>query len=161
MSLKKHNSHYRYSQVLTVDTNAYTANDVVGGLLTIPTGGGGILRKAKITDADAENAALDLYLFHTVPSVTAIADDAAFTVTAPNALYMLEERIRFEAANYVTVSSADSYCFGTVSSSKNLAVDCHPADGANLYAYLVCTGTPAYTAATDLRLELLFWVNKG
>jgi hypothetical protein len=155
-SLKKHNERYRFKQTLTIDTNAYTANDIVGGLLTIPSGPG-TLRVAKLTDADSEGAALDLFLFHTLPTISSMVDDAAFAATSANALNFLERRIRFEAANYVTIASADDYCFGTDNLSPNLAIECDPTDGENMYGLLVCVGTPTYTAATDLYLDLMFW----
>ena len=159
-SLKKHNTHYRYALTLTIDDDAYTANDVLHGLITIPCGPG-TLRSAKITDADSEGAALDLYLFHTLPTITDMDDDAAFAATAANALNLLEQRLRFEAARYVTVASTDDYCFATLDSDAQLAVECHPTDGLNMYGLLVCVGTPTYTAATDLRLELLFWLDRA
>lgn len=158
-NLKTHNTHYRFKLNLTIDDDAYTANDVLHGLITIPCGPG-TLRAAKIVDADSEGAALDLYLFYETPGLVA-ADDAAFAATAANALTVLENRVRFEAANYVTVASADDYCFGTVNSNPSLGVECHPTDGLNMYAYLVCVGTPTYAAATDLTLELLFWQDKA
>jgi hypothetical protein len=157
-SLKVHNTHYRYTQTLTITAGAYSANDVVGGLITIPCGPG-TLRKAKIVDADSEGAALDLYLFYATPDLEA-ADNEAFAATVAD-LTLLEERIRFEAANYVTVASADDYCMGTLNSTTSLGVECRPTDGVYMYAYLVCTGTPTYTATTDLTLELLFWQDRA
>lgn len=64
----------------TITEGAYSANDVVGGLLEFPINsggsGGGILNHVRLTDADNVKAELDLYLFNEQP--TAILDNAAF-----------------------------------------------------------------------------------
>lgn len=142
----------------TVDTSAYSAGEVVGGLLTIPIGAnGGILRKVKLTDADSEGAALALYLFHSLP--TAFDDTDAFAPTIDD-LNSLIARVDFAADNYATVNSLD-YVFATEDADGTVAltgIDCPTLDG-NLYAYLVAVGTPTYAAADDLALEFVFWRN--
>ena len=64
---------------LTVDTDAYTALDVVGGLLTFAVGsptGGCILNSVTLIDEDNQSEDYKLYLFDSKPTV--IADDAAY-----------------------------------------------------------------------------------
>jgi hypothetical protein len=126
---------------------AYTANDVVGGLLTFTLGGaigGGILNSILLVDDDSEGAALDLYLFNAAP--TTIADDAAFAPVVAD-LKKLITKISIVAGDYVTVNGNDFALKETMN---------HIFSAVNglIYGYLVCTGTPTYTAATDLYLEL-------
>lgn len=163
MSLKVHNTHKRISITPTITAGAYSANDVVGGLLTIPCGPG-TLRKTKLVDKDSEGAELYLFLFHTIPTLP-VSDNGAFAATGPNALNMLESRIHFDDDNYVTIASTDDYCFGIMPGdamkNQSLAIECAPADGLNMYGYLVCVGTPTYAAVDDLLLELLFWSDRA
>ena len=143
---------------LTVDTNAYTANDVVGGLLTFNVanaGGGGLIRWASVVDDDNEKAELTLYLFDQAP--TAIADDAAFAPAIAD-LKKYIGKILFEAADYQTINGNAVAMLGHGVSTDFLNIDFNTVDG-NIYGYLVCTGTPTYTAATDLTLRLGVWLD--
>jgi len=140
----------------TIGVDAYTANDVVGGLLTFDianVGGGGIVRWARIVDDDNEKAELALYLFSDLPST--IADDAAFAPTVAD-LKKLAGKVLFEAADYETVNGNAWVIRGR--GSDAIDIDCSLATN-NIYGYLVCTGTPTYTAATDLTISLGVWLD--
>ncbi len=135
----------------TIGTDAYTAGDVVGGLLTFALnelpGGGGVLKQLRIVDADSEGAAGTLYLFNQQP--TAIADDAAFAAAMTAA--DLQKKIATVAV------AADDYV--TLNSMKYIEMELdvsYFADGA-LYGYFVCTDTPTYGDATDLTFTLVGW----
>ena len=137
---------------LTIDTNAYSANDVVGGRLTfaVPSPSNcGIIQWLKITDADNEGAALDVYIFNAAP--TSIADDAA-AAFAIGDLDKLITKVEIAAADYEAVNSLKFVIKDEGSEGMNRAYQTD-ADG-NLYAYVVCTGTPTWTAATDLKMTL-------
>lgn len=134
--------HLDVSVTPTIGTDAYTANDVVGGLLTFAlpsiTVAGGLINRVLLTDDDNEQAALTLYLFNAEPS--AIADDAAFAPTISD----LQKLVAVvDLSTYVAVNS----------NAYSLVEDINNSFQGNknaLYGYLVCTGTPTYTAATDL-----------
>jgi hypothetical protein len=133
---------------LTVDTNAYSANDVVGGLLTFDVSspsGCGVLNKILLTDADNEGAALDIYVFSSAP--TTIADDAAAAFVIAD-LKKLVCKIEVAAADYESVNSLKFCIKEDINATYQLGT------AGNLYAYVVCTATPTYTAATDLSLTL-------
>jgi hypothetical protein len=137
------------SKQLTISTSAYTAEDVIGGLLTFDLTGlsenGGLINSALITDADNEKAALRLYLFESVPAVTTVdADPFAITVVD---MAKLVADIRFATASYVSVGT-DAFCL--VEDINNAFVVTNNI----LYGYLVCTATPTYAAATDLKIVL-------
>lgn len=132
----------------TIDDDAYSANDVVGGLLTFnvtSSSGCGIINALRIADDDDEKAALTLYLFNDVP--TTIADDAAFAPAIAD-LKKLIAKIEIAADDYTTVNS-NAYAL-----IQDLNEVYKAAGTGNLYGYLVCTATPTYTAATNLTLTL-------
>ena len=137
---------------------AYSANDVIGGLLTINVanaGGGGIIRWASVVDDDNEKAELTLYLFRAAP--TAIADDAAFAPTVAD-LKNYIGKILFEAADYQTINSNAVAMIGHGVSTDLLNIDFTSLTGF-IYGYLVCTATPTYTAVTDLTVLLGLWLD--
>lgn len=133
----------------TITAGAYSAADVVGGLLTFSTGGlpeGSILTRALLVDDDNEKAEITLYMFNAAP--TSINDNAAFAPLVAD-LKKLVTKITFAVADYVTVNS-NAYAL------KEDLNDQIPANGGSLYGYLVCTATPTYSATTDLWLALDF-----
>jgi hypothetical protein len=143
---------------LTIDDDAYTANDVVGGLITFDVSnaaGSGIVRWARLVDDDNEKAELTLYLFDTSP--TAILDDAAFApVVADLKNYI--GKILFEAADYETINSNAVAMIGHGVSTDLLNID-FKTDTGKIYGYLVATATPTYTAVTDLHVSLGVWLD--
>lgn len=131
---------------LTVSTTAYTAGDVVGGLLTIPAGsagGGGILRQVLITDAANQKEAYTLYLFDAAP--TTIDDADAFAPVIAD-LNKIAATMAIAALDYVEVNSL---AYAIKSPDLEFCLN----TGSNLYAYLVAGDTPDYAAATDLALK--------
>lgn len=65
--------------------DAFDANDAVGGLFFIPVPVNGIIETAKLIDPDDDTLALTVHLF--TRTVTVAASDAAFTISANDALY--------------------------------------------------------------------------
>ena len=131
------------------DGAAYTANDVVGGLLTFSLDGavvnGGILNSAYFVDDDNEGAELDLYLFSAAP--TAIADDAAFAPSAAD-LQKMFAVINVETTDYLTVNSL-KYAY-----KKDINQIIKSDGGQKIYGYLVAVGTPTYAAAKTILIRL-------
>jgi hypothetical protein len=137
---------------------AYSANDVIGGLLTFNVanaGGGGVIRWARVVDDDNEKAELTLYLFNTAPAV--IADDAAFAPSVAE-LKTYIGKILFQAADYETINGNAVAMLGHGASTDYLNLDFTSSDG-YIYGYLVCTATPTYTAVTDLHVTLGTWLD--
>lgn len=137
---------------LTVTLAAYTALDVVGGLITInvhSAGGGGVLRQLSIIDDADQKEPFSLYLFDQLPST--IANDAAFAPTVAD-LKKLIAKVAIAALDYETLNS-NAYALKT-----GLDIEFSAPDG-NLYAYLVAGDTPDYAAAGDLTLRLTCELN--
>ena len=156
-SLKKYNNHHLIELNPTIDTDAYQAGDVVGGLLTLPCGPS-TLRQVKLVDNDNEGAELSLYLFRGTP--TSIADDAAFAsafTEADNRL-LIDEPLVF--STYTTINNEKKSIKGGHADGAGLGIECTPVDGLNIYAYAVCTATPTY-AALKLFWQFLFWTDRA
>ena len=138
----------------TIDTNAYTAGDVVGGLLTFDVcaaGGGGTIRHAWITDVHSEGADLTLYLFNATP--TSIADDAAFAAAITIAdLKNLVAVVSFAGADFTTINNMDWQSVDVDKSFKS-------GDPNVLYGYLVDGTGGTWAAATNLTIGLVVWAD--
>jgi len=139
------------TKVLPISTSAYTAGDVVGGLITFDVAnsmGSGYLESVRIVDDDAEKAELTLYLFRAAPS--SIADAAPFAPTVAD-LKLMIGKIVFYAADYATLNL-------NATAEKHFGIDDiffeFTTDSGNIFGYLVCTATPTYTAVTDLSVIL-------
>lgn len=138
-------------QAPTVSTSVYGAKDAVGGLLTFASAarianGKGIVNSLTIIDDDNEAAGLELWLYDRV--FTATADQAAFDPTDAD-----NENL----VGVVPVSTADYYAAAdnAVACVRGIGLEyaCASA-GTTLYGQLKCTGTPTYTATTDISIKL-------
>lgn len=133
----------------TVTAGAYSADDVVGGLLTFTnavraTGGHGKIHTITLTDLTVTANVLNLWLYDTVPAT--IADNAAFDI--PDAeLPTLLGAIQIAAADYLVATD------NQVATKRDVGFvfNC---TGTTLYAYLECVGTPTYVSTADLTLTL-------
>ena len=142
---------------LTVDTNAYTANDVVGGLITFDvsnSAGSGTIRSLKVVDADNEKAALNFYFYNELPST--IADDAAFAPTLADTQKLIG-KISVGTADYESLTS-DDHAYALLQGDDAPDLD-FQTDTGNIYAYMVAVATPTYTATDDLTVELVVWLD--
>lgn len=136
-----------------ITAGGYSAADVVGGQLsfTLPSaGGGGIIRKLVIADDDNEKAAMDIYFFDDSQGTpTVIADNAPFAPVIAD-LKALIGKVSVAATDYVTING-NAYAI-----KDGLAID-YSLIKEKLYAYAVPSGTPTYTAVTDLTFTLYVW----
>lgn len=139
---------------ITTDATAKDAGDVVGGLLTItvsPNGNdcSGKITRLHVIDDDAQAAALKIYFFDSSPG--AIADDAAFTLTAANIKKIIGS---------VSIATTDYVTIGSERFAEKDGTDVNiefSAPSGTLYAYVVCTATPTYSASG---LSLRIWVQR-
>lgn len=138
------------SQTPTISTAAYTAKDAVGGLLTFTDAGrlahgSGIVHAVTIIDKDAEAAELVLVLF-----------DRSFTPTADAAPFDPTDADLANCVGKITVAASDYQAFNdnAVGQVKNVGLPFQTFADGNLYGQLMCTGTPTYTATSDLVVKL-------
>jgi hypothetical protein len=128
--------------VITASDAAYTANDVVGGLLTIPipNGANGRLVGYSIAVGEVSIAVPGaLWIYSTIPT-TAILDNAAFApVHADNAknLAVLTLPTAIAVANFNIYQAI-------------LTTPLPFSTSGNLYIYFVTSGTPNFTGAAQV-----------
>jgi hypothetical protein len=140
---------YGPDTAIAIGTDAYTANDVVGGLITVTLdslSGSMWIMDVIITDDDDEKAAFTLWIFDALP--TAFADDAAFAPVIGD-LDKCVGKIAINTGDYTTVNG-NAWAKSTPTEG---AITMHAEETNKFYAYLVCVGTPTYTATTDLKLR--------
>jgi hypothetical protein len=136
---------------LTVALTAYTAGDVVGGLLEFDisdASGGGICSTLRMVDEDSQAEIYTLYVFNDKPTVIADGDAFATAVTVAD----LRKRIAtipIVAANYNTLNSMD-YVDLDLTHADVLGRSLVFNGNGKLWAYLVATETPDYTNADTL-----------
>lgn len=132
----------------TIDTDAYTANDVMGGLLSFDvsslTVNGGLINQAILVDEDAVAADLTLYLFESTPAT--IADDAAFAPVIAD-MNKLVAVIAFADADKSTVNSIDYLIKEDINNVFTTT------DG-TLYGYLVDGTGGTWTNADAITIRL-------
>ena len=145
---------------VTVDTDAYTDGDVVGGTLTsealdLISGQGAFISSGRLVDAAGQEATYELYIYDATPST--IADDAAHAPTLADELKCLG---RIPIATYRTETAASVAIFAGKDTDSSEYVELPMGCGRFVYARLVLNGsTPTYTAATDLTLHLKVWAS--
>ncbi len=134
----------------TVTAGAYTAGDVIGGLLTFSATlssqpGSGELREVMVYDNAKQQKALTLFLFDSAPSV--IADNAAFNLSAAD--------LR-KCFAIVPIAIHKTYSTSTrgYSIARALSVPVFTDTDQSIYAYLVCDAAPTYGATDDLTIGL-------
>jgi hypothetical protein len=137
------------SQTPTITAGAYSAKDCVGGLLTFAnatrvTGGSAVLNTVLIIDNDDEKAGLELWLFNANPTVA--ADNAAMTFSDANMLKFI---------GMVPIPTADYGSLANNGAATVRGVGLEFASAStSIYGQLKCTGTPTYTATSDLTVVL-------
>lgn len=138
----------------TVSTSpAYTAGDCVGGKQTLTgaartSGGRVILESINVLDLGNQKAALTILFFDSDPAAATITDNAAFVWSTDHS--KLLGKVNIAAADYETIASE------AVATVKAIGLLLEASGSANLFAVVVTTGTPTYTATTDIRITYGF-----
>lgn len=138
---------------VTVTTGAYTAGDTLGGEITLTnamrvSGGSGVLTDLILTDADSEGAAMQVLIFDSDPASTSAANDAF--AWGSGDLARLLGVVVVEAGDWLTIGADDVAHITGI----NMAVKA--SGSANLFAHILTTGTPTYTATTDITAAFKF-----
>lgn len=136
-----------------MSTSAYSANDQVGTLITVPgagIGGGSGCKLAQVTvvDKSKQSAALNMILFSSAPTV-ASADNAGVDVADAQIALYGQGVVKVATGDYVALAGSS---IATVATGWYVKPDA----AGTIYALLSTTGTPTFGVATDLVLRLLF-----
>lgn len=140
----------------TITAGAYSAGDVIGGLLTCTVGttvtGNVLVRRVVIGDADNEKAAMDLWFFKSSPA-TSLADNAAFsTISDADIRDACQAHVAIAASDYTTAGSNALGEKVIDNGGRTIEVT-----NGVFYVYAVVSGTPTYGATTDLRFTFEVW----
>lgn len=135
----------------TVDTSAYATGDLIGGKLTFSpaagssTKGTGYIVSANITDKADQSVDLELVLFRSNPTTTTFTDQAAFDPSDADLANVVAVISLPAATTFFTYNDNGVHFLGS------LAI---PFRGITLYGALVSRGTPTFSAASDVTVNL-------
>lgn len=133
----------------TITTSAYAAGDSIGGAIELPNAcrlgkQSGVVQSINVIDKDSEEATLDLHFFSAAPTAT---DNAEFDPT--------DAQLADSYLGSVNVASYNAFADNSAASVQNVGIPFELAqDVASLYVVITTTGTPTYTAATDISLAI-------
>lgn len=133
----------------TVTAGAYSAGDVVGGEITLTdamraSDGTGVLHSLLVYTEDGETPELQFLIFDSAPGAT-LADNAAYAWTSGDWDKLLGV-VHVATSDYVTLGGDG------IASLRNVGLPVKANGSAHLYTYIVCVGTPTFSATTDLTL---------
>lgn len=136
------------AQTPTIDDDAYTAGDNVGGLLTFASAArnaasGGVIKNVFIIDDAGQDAELELWLFN--QTFTQGDDDAAWAPSEAD----LENCI-----GVISTSGSTWRAAGTPSVITIEVAQRYDLTGTSLFGRLVTRGTPNYDATDDLTIKV-------
>ena len=140
----------------TIDTNAYSANDQVGGLQTLTAAAGrkdrGVtLQNVIILDKAAQSAEITIFFFDTEPTI-ASSNNATLNISDAEMLKCIGH-VTVTADDYATTSANAIACAKPVSVCVGLRSS--NSEG-TLYAVAKTSGTPTYGSASDLVFTYVF-----
>lgn len=138
---------------VTVQAAAYATGELVGGAsgaLVIAVPGvkyTGRIRSLVLTDASNQKSALEVHFFNTSLSSTTFTENGAFDIADGDAESCI---------GYVALASASyiSYADNAVIAVGGLDFPYTAATSGNIYAVIVCRGSPTYVAVTDLNMKV-------
>jgi hypothetical protein len=120
---------------------AYSANDIVGGKLTLTSalrvsGGSGLIHNLVLIDASKQNAGLQIFIFEA--DLTVAADNAPEATSGADWLKCLG-RIDILATDYISMANAS---VAIPSGFRGMPIKV--ASGTSLYGFIRTIGTPTY-----------------
>lgn len=138
------------TKTVVVDTNAYSAGDMMGtGALEITDAGyigGGVLHTISIVDLTKQSSAIDLLFFASACTNTTFTNNAALDVHDTDALDFIGH-VSILATDYTALSD------NSLGTARNVGLTFNPPENSkSIWCVPVCRGTPTY-AASELRLK--------
>lgn len=134
--------------VTVTPSSAYVANNCVGGLIRFNNITGpqlsGVIQNVTVLCQSVQTTGYKLYLFNDNPSSTTIADKATPSLNAADLSKLLD---------VITLGSADSMLGKTINITNSIG-RAFVSPSQTLYGILTTSGTPTYTAATDVSVVL-------
>jgi len=143
------------SASVSPSTTAYSAGDLVGGLITFEDVieadyGGGLIVHSSIVDLAKQSAALKLMLFNGSLSTgtgTTLTDNAAADIGDSDIKDKYIGHLTFTTGEYVVMNDNSA-----ATNAEQIAF--YLASGRDLYGVLVTQGTPTYTSGEVITIKL-------
>lgn len=134
----------------TSSSPAYSAGDVLGGLLTFTnfariSGLAAYLQNLTVVSAGGQTAPMYLFFFNANPSASTFTDNAAISVNSADI---------GKIVGYAVVNTWLSAGTATVGFVSNLAQNITLASGTSLYAVAVTQGQPTLASTSDLTFRI-------
>lgn len=134
-------------------TGAYSAGDLIGSKITLTNaaryvGGSGRIQSLALADAAAQKSDIDVIFFNADPDSTTFSDDAELAV---------DDADLGKIIGCVSIDGSTDYiefADNAVAIKPGIGIGFQLPAGRDLYACLVCRGTPTYVAANDLLLRV-------
>ena len=135
----------RYKVTPAVIVQTYTANDVVGGLLTFSGLRNGTLQSITVCDNAAQAVDYLLVLFESAPTVIDDGDEWDLTdADLPKIIY--QDSLTSASNRQAFAANSYNYLYG-------LSVPIWSAGG-TVFGFLITPGTPTYAATSDITVTL-------
>ena len=135
----------RFKVTPAVIVQTYTANDVVGGLLTFSGLRNGTLQSITVCDNAAQAVDYLVILFESAPATIDDGDEIDLTDSdLPKIIY--QDSLTSASNRQVFIVNSYHYLYG-------LSVPLWSAGG-TVYGFLITTGTPTYAATSDITVTL-------
>jgi len=135
----------RFKVTPAVIVQTYTANDVVGGLLTFSGLRNGTLQSITVCDNAAQAVDYLVILFESAPATIDDGDEIDLTDSdLPKIIY--QDSLTSASNRQVFIDNSYHYLYG-------LSVPLWSAGG-TVYGFLITTGTPTYAATSDITVTL-------
>ena len=135
----------RYKVTPAVIVQTYTANDVVGGLLTFSGLRNGTLQSITVCDNAAQAVDYLLVLFESAPTVIDDGDEWDLT-DADLAKIIYQDSLTSSSNRQAFTDNSYHYLYG-------LSVPIWSAGG-TVFGFLITPGTPTYAATSDITVTL-------
>jgi len=135
----------RFKVTPAVIVQTYTANDVVGGLLTFSGLRNGTLQSITVCDNAAQAVDYLVILFESAPATIDDGDEIDLTDSdLPKIIY--QDSLTSSSNRQAFTDNSYHYLYG-------LSVPIWSAGG-TVYGFLITTGTPTYAATSDITVTL-------
>lgn len=139
---------------VTVDTSIMAPGDSIGGKITLTnamevSSGSAFLDQIMMIDRANQKPVGEIFIFESNPAAATITNNAAFVFSTDDTL--VQARIVVASGDWSTVNSKGVLCL------SNLCKAVKANGSKDLYAaFVLGTGTPTFTATTDLKMRFAF-----
>jgi len=133
----------------TIDTAIYASGDQLGSLMTLSGAlipmRGGLLESVTIIDKAKQKSDINILFFSALPTIASV-DNAALDITDAIMASSCIGYVAVVAANYKDISGSSVATVNGLGLVLNRTTD-------DIYAIMLCGGTPTYGSTSDLVLK--------